>query len=137
MNHPAIFVRSSIPELHTMNATDFQAYIDGVKSKMVVDLASHLKPKVEFREYQDPQFYGKVIEASVIAMSHQEFEANYGNMQQRRGTSDGTMAIMQNGHWKVLGVKPTPKPVQSVVKVELPPAKMSAVDYLKQKMRTS
>jgi phage gpG-like protein len=65
------------------------------------------------------EFYGELI-----AMGRDDYFANYGTHYQRRGISDGTMAIMQGGNWKIVGTNsptpayhpltPQPKPVATV-----------------------
>jgi len=129
---PIISIRNRIPDIHTLASHDVNEYVNHVKNKMLIDLSVQLRPKVQFREFQDPQSYDRCVEASVVAMSYQEFQANYGTHQHRLGISDGTMAIMQNGRWKVLGMKPIPKQVEAPA-----PKKLTAVDYLTEKMRNS
>ena len=133
---PSVRAEAVVRDDLLLNATDLNAYEDSLKRQLVAQLADSLIDKVEFREYRDPNYHQKVIRAELIAMSWQEFQANYGNMQQRRGISDGTMAIMQNGHWKVFGHKPMVKPVLDK-KAEKEYNKKSAVDYLTERMRNS
>ena len=118
------------------NSVDHTAYKDSLKRQLMIQLTESLRDKVEIREYVDPNYHQKIIQAELIAMSYKEYQANYGNMNQRRGISDGTMAIMQNGHWKVLGHKPMAKPVLDE-KSEKEYNKKSAVDYLTERMRNS
>jgi hypothetical protein len=102
--------------------------------KLLNQLGVALKDKVEFRTYTHYDKYNKTIEASVIAMTMQDFQANYApTMMRRRGIADGTMAIMQNGEWKVIG-QPSPVVAKKEEKVY---NKKSAVDYLTDKMRNS
>lgn len=117
-----------------LSTTNRAAYEESVKRQLVAQLAESLIDKVEIREYMDPNYHQKVIQAELIAMSWQEFQANYGNMQQRRGIQDGTMAIMQNGNWKVINDNSPTKPVVDK-KPEVEYNKKSAVDYLTERMR--
>jgi len=133
---PSVRAEAVVRDDLLLNATDRIAYEDSLKRQLVVQLADSLIDKVGFREYTDHSYHQKVIRAELIAMSWQEFQANYGNMQQRRGISDGTMAIMQNGNWKVISNNSPTKPVvdkKPVVEYN----KKSAVDYLTERMRNS
>jgi len=133
---PSVRAEAVIRDDLLLNATDLNAYEDSLKRQLVAQLADSLIDKVEFREYRDPNYHQKVIRAELIAMSWQEFQANYGNMTQRRGIQDGTMAIMQNGNWKVISNNSPTKPVvdkKPVVEYN----KKSAVDYLTERMRNS
>jgi len=133
---PSVRAEAVVRDDLLLNATDLNAYEDSLKRQLVAQLADSLIDKVEFREYRDPNYHQKVIRAELIAMSWQEFQANYGNMTQRRGIQDGTMAIMQNGNWKVISNNSPTKPVvdkKPVVEYN----KKSAVDYLTERMRNS
>ena len=133
---PSVRAEAVIRDDLLLNATDLNAFEDSLKRQLVAQLADSLIDKVEFREYRDPNYHQKVIRAELIAMSWQEFQANYGNMTQRRGIQDGTMAIMQNGNWKVISNNSPTKPVvdkKPVVEYN----KKSAVDYLTERMRNS
>jgi len=133
---PSVRAEAVVRDDLLLNATDLNAYEDSLKRQLVAQLADSLIDKVEFREYRDPSYHQKVIRAELIAMSWQEFQANYGNMTQRRGIKDGTMAIMQNGNWKVISNNSPTKPVvdkKPVVEYN----KKSAVDYLTERMRNS
>lgn len=129
---PLVVVQQKFSELSVVNALDKSVYEDQIKIKLLSELGLALKDKVEFREYVDHANFHKTIEAAVCAMSYNEFQANYGY--RNRGIADGTMAIMHNGHWKVLSgvTRPTPKIPQPVVK-----QKQSAIDYLTDRMRNS
>lgn len=125
--NPYFSTRISFPDLLSMNisAIDYQNLI---QSKISTDIANAIMKKVEIRELSDPSTYDKIVEGTVIVMSPDEYQANYGSMHHRRGIADGTMAVMQNGHWKVLNSpRPTPKRVEQ--------KKLSAVDYLTEKMK--
>jgi len=133
---PSVRAEAVVRDDLLLNATDLNAYEDSLKRQLVAQLADSLIDKVEFREYRDPRYHQKVIRAELIAMSWQEFQANYGNITQRRGIQDGTMAIMQNGNWKVISNNSPTKPVvdkKPVVEYN----KKSAVDYLTERMRNS
>jgi len=133
---PSVRAEAVVRDDLLLNATDLNAFEDSLKRQLVAQLADSLIDKVEFREYRDPNYHQKVIRAELIAMSWQEFQANYGNMTQRRGIQDGTMAIMQNGNWKVISNNSPTKPVvdkKPVVEYN----KKSAVDYLTERMRNS
>ena len=133
---PSVRAEAVVRDDLLLNATDRNAFEDSLKRQLVAQLADSLIDKVEFREYRDPNYHQKVIRAELIAMSWQEFQANYGNMTQRRGIQDGTMAIMQNGNWKVISNNSPTKPVvdkKPVVEYN----KKSAVDYLTERMRNS
>jgi hypothetical protein len=133
---PTVRAEAVVRDDLLLNSTDLNAYEDSIKKQLASQLADSLIDKVEFREYRDPNYHQKVIRAELIAMSWQEFQANYGNMTQRRGICDGTMAIMQNGQWKVLGNEPMVKPVLDN-NLEKSYNKKSAVDYLTERMRNS
>ena len=133
---PTISARVLVKDDMLYTATDRLAYQECLKRDLMSQLVDAVRDKVEFREHFDPNYHQKIIQADLIAMSQKEFQANYGNMTQRRGISDGTMAIMQNGHWKVLGHKPMIKPVVDI-KSEKSYNKKSAVDYLTERMKKS
>jgi hypothetical protein len=133
---PTVTAQVVVRDDMAFSAPDRLAYEDSLKRQLISQLADAIRDKVEIREYIDHQNNHKVIRAELIAMSYKEFQANYGNMQQRRGISDGTMAIMQNGHWKVFGQNPLVKPVVDI-KPEQVYNKKSAVDYLTERMRSS
>jgi hypothetical protein len=136
---PFVHIRTHIVDYDYMSSNyDKNFFEHEVKRKLVHQLAESLIDKIEIRELHDPTAFGKTFEASLVAMSHQEYVANYGHMHHRRGISDGTMAMMQNGHWKVMNSgfppsspRPTPKvPEKTVVK-------KTAVDYLTERMKRS
>jgi hypothetical protein len=133
---PAVTARVVVKEDLLLNATDPFFYQESIKKDLMSQIALAVRDKVEIHEYIDHHNNHKVIQAELIAMSYKEFQANYGNMQQRRGISDGTMAIMQNGHWKILGSRPIAKPVV-VENSEKMYNKKSAVDYLTERMKRS
>jgi len=134
--NPTVTTRVIVRDDMAFTANDRLAYEDSLKRQLMSQLADAVRDKVEIHEYIDHHNNHKVIQAELIAMSYKEFQANYGNQQQRRGISDGTMAIMQNGHWKVLGHKPMVKPVVDM-QTEKVYNKKSAVDYLTERMRNS
>jgi len=141
---PAIYTRLHIPENQTSVTFDAKSFEEMCKNQLVSQLVEALKDKIEIREIRDPNNFDKILEASIIAMSNDEYSANYGTMNQRRGISDGTMAVMQNGHWKVLsGISPlynpfpnSPRPTPKKVEAA-PPQKKNAVDYLTERMKRS
>lgn len=76
------------------------------------------------------EFYGELF-----AMARDDYFANYGTHYQRRGISDGTMAIMQGGNWKIVGSAepsipiPTPKP-----KAPAKPKPFDPTEYLRNRV---
>lgn len=131
---PVIAARVTMRDDMAHSAIDIKSYEDMLKNQLISQIANELRDKVDFRNFIEPQHHHKIIEASVVAMSYKDFQANYGDNYQRRGISDGTMAIMQNGHWKVLGQAPISKVDLQQEKVY---NKKSAVDYLTDRMRNS
>lgn len=77
-------------------------------------------------------YYGEVI-----AMKHDDYLANYApHDHRRRGISDGTMAIMQNGNWMVVSNQPytPPKIVPPKPPTPSPKKALDPSEYLKQRV---
>lgn len=100
-------------------------YYHHIKLQIASEITSMLLDKIDFRSYTDPNNFDSIFEGSVVAMSKLDYEANYGNVHQRRGIADGTKAIMQNGDWKVLREEPKKQTTKEI---------KTAVDYLTSKM---
>lgn len=132
---PIIAVQETLREVEYLTATDVLAYEDHVKKKLAVQLSEHAVAAgcVTFETRQDPYNHQRVLRASMISMSHKDWEANFANYNTRRGIQDGTMAIMQNGNWKVLSNEriSVPAPLTKIEKS----GKISAEDYLKERLR--
>lgn len=136
-----VYARETVTGLQQVQFPDIEI---AVKKKLAAAIADKLVDKIDYRSYNDPSSFDVVYEANLIAMSEEEFTVNYGNFNQRRGIADGTMAIMQNGNWKVVGAGTTsplfqpmlntPKPTPKKVEVN---TKKSAVDYLTERMKNS
>lgn len=132
---PRVYAREIIPQSLLMDSGNIE---DAIKRNLASMIAAELFDKVEFRKYNDPNSHDVIVEASLIAMNQTEFDANFGSHHQRRGIADGTMAVLVNGNWKVLGttstpslnsIRPTPKSIE-----QEPPKKVSATEYLTNKV---
>lgn len=77
-------------------------------------------------------YYGEVI-----AMTYDDYLANYApHVHRRRGISDGTMAIMQNGNWMVMRNQSytPPKIVPPKPPAPSPKKVLDPSEYLKQRV---
>ena len=74
-----------------------------VRHELASKLVCELVPTMKVHRYDHHADYKAVFVGEVIAMSWDNYAANYGTHAERRGIADGTMAIMQNGNWKVVG----------------------------------
>lgn len=95
-----------------------------VRNELASRLARELASIMKVHRYDSHNDDKVVYLGEVIAMTWDDYAANYGTYDdRRRGISDGTMAIMQNGNWKIVSnqaqpiptptTKPTPKPAKS------------------------
>lgn len=127
--------------LSALSATDFQSRMERVKFDLALELAKHLMPKMTIEKIPSMDSYRTTYRALFVGMSMDDWHANYGDNYQRRGIADGTMAVMQNGHWHIVqqpSVIPTWSPVP--VKYDNAPSKptkpkpFDPSEYLKNKV---
>ena len=103
-----------------------------VRHDLASKLARELSSIMKIHRYDSHNDQKVVYLAEVIAMTWDDYAANYGTYDdRRRGISDGTMAVMQNGNWKIVRTnapvaKPTPQPVK--------PKAFDPSDYLRNRV---
>lgn len=119
----------------TKTAVDVAETEYDIRCRLAEELLPELIKLIEVQKVPDYangtiEFYGELF-----AMARDDYFANYGTHYQRRGISDGTMAIMQGGNWKIVGSAepsipmPAPKP-----KAPAKPKPFDPTEYLRNRV---
>lgn len=101
--------------LQSSTASHVNYIEEQVRHELASKLVRELVPMMAVHRYDHHADYKAVFVGEVIAMSWDNYAANYGTYAERRGISDGTMAIMQGGNWKIVGTSgPAPSPIHPI-----------------------
>lgn len=122
-----------------VHADDVQIRMERIKFDLALEIAKNLMNKMTIEKIPSMHSYKTTYRASFVGMSMDDWHANYGQNYQRRGISDGTMAVMQNGHWHIVqqpSVIPTwnPNPMKYESAAPAKPKPFDPSEYLKNKV---
>lgn len=84
------------------SSIEVQRRVDEIKMKLCNMLAEQMAKNIVLEKVPNHRDQYVTYVASLIGVSLDDWKANYANSYTRRGISDGTMAVMQNGNWHVV-----------------------------------
>ena len=126
---------------HLSTIQDQSDFEYDVRMRLAQELMPELIKVMQVHKIQSNQRWATEYIGEVVAMKYDDWMANYASHHSRRGIADGTMAIMHNGNWKVVGAASSPPAPVPYVKVEAKveqkaptPKKFDPSEYLKQRV---